>query len=134
MDTVSDLGTLMVGAVLVLSGTAKLFHMDSFKRAVATWGLRAPVLRLTATWLPLIEVLLGTAAVLATTFSFERQLARVMMLLLMLVFVFVQVQLWRRERDAACGCFGRSTQTVGPRSITRAATLAGVLAGAIRFG
>jgi len=92
--------------VLIVAGAAKLFQVEEFRRAVASYQLLPQVFsRPVATWLPRVE--LGAGLMLA----FGLVLVPVAYLSALLLAVFgaaVSINLIR-GKEMSCNCFGAST-------------------------
>ena len=123
METPSAVVTLLVGVVLVLSGSAKLLNRDSFGRAAHTWGLPRALTHSVVRILPWLEIVLGSMGVAVLATPRFRLAVGFAFLGLLLAFTVVQAYLWIRRKPADCGCFARAGSMVGPSSVMRVMAL-----------
>jgi uncharacterized membrane protein YphA (DoxX/SURF4 family) len=99
----ATLARLVLGAVWLVAGLAKIGDLDESVRAVRAYRLLPEVLaQVVGSALPLAEVLLG---VLLVAGIFVRAFA-VLSALLMAVFVAGIASAWARGLQIDCGCFG----------------------------
>lgn len=116
---------LLLAALLVWAGFAKLIDLDSAVRAVRAYQvLPEPLAPAFALSLPVIE--LGVGALLGLGFR-VRQMA-VAALGLTLVYVFALGQAWARGLQIDCGCFGPGSWVGYPQEIVRDLALAAAAA------
>jgi len=106
----------IVGAILVVAGLAKLRHPESFKATLLAFGivpsgLFPPI----AVLLPILEFTLGLALLLGIMVRIAGVASAV------LLGAFAVLISWNlvHGRRPSCGCFGATTEPIGPRTFVR---------------
>jgi hypothetical protein len=115
---------VVLGAILGVAGTAKLWAPAPFQAVLRTSGLPVAWARFAATVVPVAE----TATAIAL-FSLGGLLLRVTFALasaLFLAFTGWMLLVRARRLNVSCGCFGSRANRVDWQSITRGAALAAI--------
>jgi uncharacterized membrane protein YphA (DoxX/SURF4 family) len=121
---------LVLAAVFVVAGAAKLVDRDETRRAVAGFGAPAPLQAPLAVALPLVELAIAGALFIPVLARWAALAA----LVLLLVFCAMIVRALARGSAPDCNCFGGLTQTeVGRGTLVRNLVL-GALAAFAAFG
>ena len=101
--------------MLGLSAYWKIALPGSFLEAVVEYRLVPfPVALVVASWLPWLEALVG----LALLTRWHRG-AGVVAVILAVLFITAQTSVLARGLSVPCGCFGPTTESVGPASLIR---------------
>ncbi len=125
MSVAVSLSQLVLAAVFVVAGAAKLVDRDETRRAVAGFGAPAPLQAPLAVALPLVELAIAGALFVPALARWAALAA----LALLLVFCAVIVRALARGSAPDCNCFGGLTQTeVGRGTLVRNLALGGLAA------
>jgi uncharacterized membrane protein YphA (DoxX/SURF4 family)/peroxiredoxin len=125
-----SLSQLVLAAVFVVAGAAKLVDRDGTRRAVADFGAPEPLQAPVAIALPLVELAIAGALFVPALARWAALAA----LAVLLVFCVVIVRALVRGSAPDCDCFGGLTQTeVGRGTLVRNLVL-GALAAFAAFG
>ena len=112
---------LLLAAVLLAAGIAKVLDLDSTVRAVRAYAvLPEPVVPAFAIAVPVLELALGALLVLGLR---VRQVA-LATLAMLLLYVVALGQAWARGLQIDCGCFGSGSWAGYPDEIARDLALA----------
>ena len=116
MPVAVSLSQLVLAAVFVVAGAAKLVDRDGTRRAVADFGAPEPLQAPVAVALPLVELAIAGALFVPALARWAALAA----LALLLVFCVVIVRALARGSAPDCNCFGGLTQTeVGRGTLVR---------------
>lgn len=123
MDNALLMARLLVGAVFLVAGFAKLRDRQGTVETATGFGLPAPLAPAVATLLPLAELAAGAALMLRPA---ARYGAAAALVLLGLFLVAIVVNL-RQGRRPDCHCFGQlGNQPIGSLTVVRNLVLAGL--------
>lgn len=107
---------LVLAAMFVVAGAAKLRDRQGARQAVGDFGVPSVLVGFGAVALPLVELLVAVAIVFDPTSRLGAAGASV----LLAVFIAAIVRVIRQGRVVACHCFGSvHSATVGPKTIMR---------------
>ena len=130
MDVVLLLARLLLASVFVVAGVAKLADREGSRRAVTDFGVPTALAPALAILLPLAELVVAVALILASSAWW----GAVGALVLLLLFVVVIAANLARGRKAECRCFGQlHSEPAGRKDLVRNAVLAAV-AGFVVWG
>jgi len=125
MDVALLLARLLLAAVFMVAGAAKLADREGSRRALADFGVPSPLASPLAVLLPLTELAVATALIPAATAWWGAAGA----LVLLLLFVAAIAANLARGRKAECHCFGQlHSEPAGWKTLARNGVLA-VVAG-----
>ena len=100
---VINISRFSIALVLLYAGGVKMLDFEKSIMAVGSYQIVNPDLaRVFGTFLPVIEVMLGTAIL----FKVLHPVANYIAALLMLVFILIIISVWARGLSIDCGCFG----------------------------
>ena len=100
---VINISRFSIALVLLYAGGVKMLDFEKSIMAVGSYQIVNPDLaRVFGTFLPVIEVMLGTAIL----FKVLQPIANYIAALLMLVFILIIISVWVRGLSIDCGCFG----------------------------
>lgn len=121
---------VLLVAVLLLAGLAKLADRSGSQKALSDFGLPQTLARLIGSILPVVEIALAVG--LASAWAWWAAIGTLGLLLAFIASVSIQLA---RGRRPACHCFGRlHSATVGPSTLVRNGLLALLATLVIYFG
>src|ERR687889_813295 len=131
MDVTLLLARLLLAAVFMVAGAAKLADREGSRRALADFGVPSPLASPLAVLLPLAELAVATALIPAATAWWGAAGA----LVLLLLFVAAIGANLARGRKAECHCFGQlHSEPAGWKTLVRNGVLAAVAGFVVWWG
>lgn len=125
MDGLLLAARLILAAVFVVSGVAKLFDLSGAQAAMRSFGVPESLTRSAGILLPIAEILIAILLLPVATAKWGALLA----LILLAVFVASIGYNLSRGRKFECHCFGQLTSSeIGPETLVRNAVLAVIAA------
>jgi peroxiredoxin/uncharacterized membrane protein YphA (DoxX/SURF4 family) len=129
MEALLLVARLILAAVFLVSGIAKLLDLSGGKSAMRSFGVPESLARPAGILLPIVEILVAVLLIPVATAAWGALLA----LLLLAVFIVGIGYNLARGRKFECHCFGELTHSeIGPSTLIRNAVLA-VLAAFVAF-
>jgi uncharacterized membrane protein YphA (DoxX/SURF4 family) len=120
-------GRVILGALLVFAGALKLRDPTGFATEITNYRLLPQLAPYLAATLPLVEIVLGAALILAP--RVWRRAAALASLGLLLVFTLAVAQVVVRGINVDCGCFGGNSGPVTALTVLRDIVLCVMAAG-----
>ncbi len=121
MDAIELGSRLLLAAILIVAGAAKLADQPGARRALVDFGVRGALVRLGAIALPLAEIGIGLALLSAAT-AWPAAIGAILVLAAFAAGIGYQMA---RGRSPECHCFGAlSSSRAGPRTLARNVGLA----------
>lgn len=108
-----------LGGLLLYAGVLKLQEPSAFAEQIANYRFLPALAPLLAATLPVVELVVGSALILAGRKSGWLPAAALGSALLMAVFAVAVIQVVLRGIDTTCGCFGAGSSTVDWLTVAR---------------
>ena len=125
MDALLLAARLILAAVFLVSGIAKLFDLQGSKSAMRSFGVPESATRASAILLPIAEIAIALLLLPVVTARWGALLA----LALLLLFIGGIAYNLSRGRKFECHCFGQLTSSeIGPSTLIRNVVLAAIAA------
>jgi peroxiredoxin len=123
MDTILVTAQLVLAAVFVTAGVAKLLDLPGSRKAVADFGVPAGIAKPLGTALPLAEIAIALTLIFVPTARWGAVAA----LALLAAFIGGISKAMRRGEAPDCNCFGQiHSAPAGPKTLIRNAVLAAI--------